>query len=248
MKFSNEVLEYIEGKKFSNGLNVDFSNEKYALKSRIEKILELTRNKKVIHIGFADHLPLIEEKIATDRWLHQLLLQNTERCIGIDINKEAVDYLKEKHNIPDIYHVDIESSFNVEDVLKETKWDYVLLGEVIEHVDNPVSFLKRIHFLFEKHVEGIIVTAPNVFNALTINDIRKNKENINTDHRYWFSPFTLSKVLYVSGFRDFELSFAEQVKLPFCTAVKKRITMIAGNSVYLSAKYFSTLLITAKFH
>lgn len=247
MKFSNDILEYIEGSKFSNGLDIDFSAEKYELKSRIEKILEITKDKKVIHIGFADHLPLIDEKIATNRWVHGLLLQNSKRCVGIDINKEAVDYLKEKHNIPEIFHGDLETNLELNNILDDEKWDFILLGEVIEHVDNPVAFLKRIHFLFEKHVDSIIVSAPNAFNILTINDINKNKENINTDHRFWFSPFTLTKILALSGFKNFDLTFVDQVKLPLFTALRKRIKMMLKKTVFLHAKNFATLLIVSKF-
>lgn len=248
MKFNSDTLAYIEGRKFSNGLDIDFSKEKYVLKSRIEKILELTKNKKVIHIGFADHLPLIEEKIATNRWLHGLLLKNCTRCVGIDINQEAVDYLKENHAVPDIFYADIEKESNLQEILKEEKWDYILLGEVIEHVDNPVFFLRRIHLLFNQYAESIIVTAPNAFNNLTSKDIKRNNENINTDHRYWFSPFTLAKILSVSGFSEFELVFVDQVKLPLRTALYKRMRVLQKKTARLSANNFSTLLLTSKFH
>lgn len=246
MKFDNEIYEFILAKKFSNGLDVDFSKEKYEIKSRIDKILELTKNKSVIHIGFADHLPLIDEKIRKNTWLHSKLIDNTKKCIGIDINKDAVEYLKSEYNIDNIHNFDIEKEIAVDTLLEKEKYDYILLGEVIEHVDNPVLFLKNIHEKFKDYAYGIIVTAPNVFNTLTINDIRRGCENINTDHRYWFSPYTLVKIMTISGFVDCDLTFVEQVKLPFITALRKRLRILSGKPVYLSGINFSTLFMVSK--
>ena len=126
MKFDSEIIAYIEGEKFSNGLDIDFSSEKHILKSRIEKVLEITKGKKVIHIGFADHLPLIDDKIATNRWLHGLLINNCSRCVGIDINEEAVKYLQNKHTISDIYLADVEDEKSIKKIIDNEKWDYIL--------------------------------------------------------------------------------------------------------------------------
>ena len=29
--------------------------------------------------------------------------------------------------------------------LKKEKWDYLIMGEILEHIDNPVSFLTKIN-------------------------------------------------------------------------------------------------------
>jgi hypothetical protein len=72
-------------------------------------------------------------------------------------------------------------------------------------------------------------------------------EVINTDHRYWFSPYTLTKVVMESGFSDCDLCFVEHVKLPLITEVRKQIYKILKRPLYLNASYYSTLVIVAKF-
>lgn len=245
MKFNPEINKYLKGELFSAGLDVPFSLEKYPNQTRIDKIVELTKGKRVIHLGCADHLPLIEVKIKNKKWLHGLLLENTSQCVGIDNNKKAVDYINQNLHIKDVYHLDIitdNASFT-----ENTDWDFMILGEIIEHIDNPVDFLSKIREKYKTRVNKIIITAPNIFNILIINDIKNNIENINTDHRYWFSPYTLTKVLTNSGYHNCELFFAERVKLPFFQAVVRRLKLFFGIKSFFHANCFSNLIITADF-
>lgn len=245
MKFNSEINKYLTGESFSAGLNIPFSEEKYPEHSRIEKILEITKNKRVIHVGCADHLPLIQEKINNKKWLHILLLENTTKCIGVDTNNLAVDFINNDLGINEVYCFDILSDNNI--IQDDIHWDYMIFGEIIEHIDNPIAFMAKIKEKYNGKVDKILVTAPNVFNLLTINDIKNNTENINTDHRYWFSPYTLTKILTISGFKNFELTFAERVKLPFARAIIRRLKLVVGKKTFFNANYFSNLIIVADF-
>ncbi len=247
MNFSEEINQYLKGKLFSNALYVNFSPNKFLLQSRIKKISGIVKDKNIIHLGCADHLDLIEYKMKRGKWLHGLLIETTNQCIGIDINSEAINYLKEKHNIPNIYCKNIEDDNDIEGILGDTKWDFLLLGEIIEHMNNPVAFLQHLHEKFKGKTDRIIITAPNVYNIFNAKKIRKNMEVINTDHRYWFSPYTLTKVVMESGFSDCDLCFVEHVKLPLITEVRKQIYKILKRPLYLNASYYSTLVIVAKF-
>lgn len=245
MKFEPEIIKHLNGELFSAGLDIPFSNEKYPNQTRIEKILQITKNKSVVHVGCADHLPLIETKIKNKKWLHGLLLENTAQCIGVDNNEEAVNYINNKLGIKDAYCFDITTD-NIS-ILDNSYWDYMILGEIIEHIDNPVAFLTKIREKYTGKVDKILVTAPNVFNLLTINDIRNNIENINTDHRYWFSPYTLTKVLIRSGFINCDFTFADRVKLPLYLAIARRLKLLFGISSCFHANCFSNLIIVADF-
>jgi hypothetical protein len=39
--------------------------------------------------------------------------------------------------------------------------------------------------------------------------VRSHKELINSDHRYWFTPYTLAKVVTRAGFTSLRLGFVE---------------------------------------
>lgn len=245
MKFDSEINKYISGELFSPGLDIYFSLDKYPDQTRISKILEITKNKRVIHVGCADHLPLIDEKIRTRKWLHGLLIENSEHCIGVDIDKKAVDYITNKLGIKDVYCFNI---LNDNLILQDNlHWDYMILGEIIEHVDNPVAFLQALQKRYVGKIDKILITAPNVFNNLTIKSIKNNIENINTDHRYWFSPFTLMKIVTKSEFINCELFYIERVKLSFLNAIVKRLKALVGLSSLFRARFFSTIMLIADF-
>jgi len=243
MKFDSEITKYLTGELFSAGLDIPFFQEKYPNQSRIDKIIEITKNKNVIHVGCADHLPLIEQKIKDKKWLHGLLLETTNKCIGVDNNLAAVNFINNELKIQDVLFLDITNDNG--SFLGNNHWDFMILGEIIEHIDNPVAFLTEIRKRYKGKVDKILITAPNIYNILTIIDIHKNVENINTDHRYWFSPYTLTKILINSGFQNCELSFADRVKLPIHKAIFRRLKLFFGVESFFPANCFSNLIILA---
>jgi len=235
---------YLSGEAFSSALYFPFSPHTYEDLLRPDKIVEIVKNKRVIHIGCCDHLSLIEEKLKKNRWLHQLLVDHTQQCMGIDNDREAVAYVSEKLNIKNVYCVDILK----DDIdLGSDVWDYVILGEVIEHVDNPVEFLQTVRFKFQKKAKKIIVTAPHVFNIYHAKYMKKNIECINTDHRYWFSPFTLSKIMALSGFTNHQMTFAQTVPLPFFKEVIRHLKKRMNIMRYYPANHFLSIILVADF-
>ena len=191
------IEPFVKGEKFSNGLEIDCSTT-YPILDRLGLIVEKTRGKKVIHIGFADHVPLIKEKIAAGRWLHKRLVESCERCVGLDINREAVEFVQRELGIADVHCFDIFGDELFEDIRSE-RFDYLVLGDVIEHTNSPVEFLSAIDRKFGCIADKVLITVPNAFDFANIRLLTKNREVINTDHRYWFTPFTLAKVVSEAG-------------------------------------------------
>ena len=101
--------------------------------------------------------------------------------------------------------------------------------------------------VFKDRVNQIIITAPNVFNVSTQNDISYCRENINTDHNYWFSPYTLNRIVYKSGFSNIEFTFADRVALSFKNKLKYVLQRIFGKSVMFQSNQFNTIILTADF-
>ena len=209
MKFSEEHYKYFEGTEFSTGYSLKLEDN--LLKGRIETLLDIVRGKTVLHVGCCDHVPVIKEKIKAHTWLHGLLEQNCKKVVGIDIDKDAVDYVNENAlSKQKVFCANITSG-DFFDVVPREKYDYILLGEIVEHVDNPVDFLSKMHLITKDYVApdgGYVITVPNCFCFLRSKSYRKGIEGINTDHRYWFSPFTIAKVLYRAGITPHELYFA----------------------------------------
>ncbi|OQP67831.1 methyltransferase domain-containing protein [Niastella populi] len=221
MKLDREVNDYLTGTKFSSGLLINIAKKEKNTIRRLEYLKELVLGKKVIHLGFTDHTPLIKDKIKQNIWLHKILVDASEKCVGVDVNCEAVEYVRSEIGINDVYCHDITSDVLLEPLCAE-KWDYLILGELLEHINNPVSFLSDINDKYGNYFKEIVITVPNAFDLINIRQIFKRKEFINTDHRFWFTPYTLSKVVSEAGF--------EIIKFHFCQS-------------YLPKSYFSRLLI-----
>lgn len=206
MRFDNETIEYISGKKFSSGANILISKKNEPLCNRFQIIESLCINKTVVHLGCVDHLPLINKKIKQNVWLHARLCKIAKRCLGIDINNQGIDYLKYTLGYNDVICADILSDI---DEINDNQWDYLVLGEVLEHINDPCLFLQQLNKKYKNKINRVIITVPNAFSWQNIRSTFSHNELINTDHRYWFTPFTLAKILNLSGFAIEEFNFCE---------------------------------------
>ena len=193
---TDEVGRYLDGTRFSNGLRIVPGVGVDPAKSRFEVLERLVQNRSVLHVGFADHLELIRKKRDEGRWLHDRLIRVCARVAGVDINAEAVEFVRGL-GVSDVYVADLLGEIPGE--LRKVAWDFILLGEVVEHLDNPVGFLGAVHSAWAGLDARLIVTVPNAFSAANIGMAMRNVECINTDHRFWFTPFTISKVLRRAG-------------------------------------------------
>ena len=196
-----QYSDYLSGKKFDNYVELKIPVEnKNVLESRNSLLKRLVKGKKIIHVGCVDHMEIIDEKIRIGEWVHQILDESASRCLGIDIFAPGIEYMKTKLGYSDVLCHDLIAD-PPSDVILNEQWDYILLGEILEHVDNPVQFLSAIKSKYGTVIKKIIVTVPNAFNLNNFRKVFKDIEHINSDHRYWFTPYTLSKVYTMAGVR-----------------------------------------------
>lgn len=198
MNFEKKVEEYLDSSKFSNGLEIKLVNNKSPLKTRMDYIEDLVANKKVIHLGCTDHIPLIKDKISKDQWFHKRLTDKAARCLGVDINEEALLYVRNELGYEDvIIHNVVMDSPHVK--ILEDRWDYLILGEILEHVNNPTLFLQTIREKYSSCIDKLIISVPNAFDYKNFFYSFNGIEVINTDHRFWFTPYTLAKIAVEAG-------------------------------------------------
>lgn len=216
MSVYEEWKDYLTGKEFSNGKIFNYKDLEYGRPrfSALKKILhEKEELKSVIHLGCCDHLPLIDEKIQNNKWLQKILVEHSKCVLGIDIDKEAVEYVK-SIGYPDVIYADITKDREqivgkMHSMLGDEKWDYLIAGEIVEHLDNPTQFLKIIKETYCDVIDKIIITVPNGLSIKCISHAMKGQECINTDHRFWFTPFTIGKVLEQAKIEIEQIIFAD---------------------------------------
>lgn len=234
-----QLFPFLDGEKFHNGLVLNTPDKPGA--KQLEALTVLLQGKSVIHVGCADHLSFIDQKRMAGTWMHDNLLKFTRRCLGVDINEQAVAYLTGKLGYKDIILHDLTSPSLPEEICSQ-KWDYLFMGDVLEHIDNPVEFLAKIHGLYKDRVGEIVVSVPNAFSFQNAYFILRCQECINTDHRYWFSVFTLAKVMVRAGFRP--KMYATVTRSAFSVAPS---VSLPQELLDLFVKENDTILMTATF-
>ena len=193
-----ELDELLSSQSVVDDAFVDTSveNDISDLSTRIEYLLRLVSGRKVLHIGCCDHIELIEKKIASRTWLHGLFLEKAFECWGIDINAEGVEYVKSL-GIKNVYCCDVTKT--IPHSVLENQFDVVVLGEMVEHLDAPVDFLNALRRNLSGSYE-LVVTVPNAFFLENFINVLGRFERINSDHRAWYTTYTISKILSQAGY------------------------------------------------
>ncbi len=242
MKIEPGISRYLRGEALSTGLDVALRREKYRIVSRENQIVDIIKNKRVIHIGCSDHIQVIRDKIKNNKWLHKLITENSSDCIGIDIDRESISFIQNELGYRNVFYGDILSDdFSA---ITESKWDYVVFGEIIEHLDNPVNFLKVFKERYGDFVSHFIITVPNIYNRHDYRNMLKYAENVNTDHRFSFTPYTISKVIVSSGYNPEEIFYANLIRLRFLELAVRKLKYIFHLPVKYSFFYFNTIIVT----
>ena len=244
MIINGRLLKYLKGEDFSTGLVAEYAKTRYEPLTREALIVKTVEGKKVIHAGCSDHIPVIRGKIKTDTWLHKLLTEKTLKCIGIDIDFKSIEFLKTELGYTNVYCADI-----VKDdisIIKEDTWDYIVFGEMIEHLDNPVSFLNEFRNRYGTNVTRFIVTVPNIMNINRYRNMLKYREVINSDHRFWFTSYTICRILAAAGYEPEQIFFAGLCKLSSFKLIFKNIKQFTGIKQGYPYYYFNNIIVQGR--
>lgn len=235
------ITKYLKGEELSTGLRIPIRRDKHPMLSREALIVDIIRNKSVLHIGCSDHIQIIDEKIKNGNWLHKLITDNASHCIGIDIDKPSIEYIRGRLGYNNVYHGDITA-----DIIKpvtERKWDYVIFGEIVEHLDNPVNFLKAFREKYGDYISKFIITVPNIYNLQDYRAMLRYNENINTDHRFSFTPYTINKVIYSAGYMPEQVFYANIISLNFRELVIRKLKKIFKMPLGYPFYYFNSIIV-----
>jgi hypothetical protein len=190
----NEIGRYLSGESFTDDLPYKPEIVSHP-QPRGDVLTHWVAGRRVLHVGFADHVPLIASRVSDGSWLHARLTRNASECHGIDINPKAVETARglgfDNVHVLDIFSPDAPRA------VANWRVDLVMVPDVIEHVPDPAAFLQRlVHCLPSAE---FVVSVPNALSLRNAIQAATGVERINTDHRVYFSPFTLLKVLWQAG-------------------------------------------------
>ena len=121
---------------------------------RDKYLISFIKNKEILDLGF-----LGENKKDLFSLLHKFLLKNAKSVCGVDFHKDRINFLKKKGY--DVMYDDVMTLKNI--ISAKRKFDVVVAGELIEHIENLGLFLDNIKNVLKKDDGVIIVTTPNMF-------------------------------------------------------------------------------------
>lgn len=96
---------------------------------------------------------------------------------------------------------------DIEQVLKGRVFDTIICAELIEHLENPYAFLRGVSNLLKPNGR-LIVTTPNPlgFPVFICELLRSRRFFYTTEHRYYFLPRWVVRLLEQSGYRMHEIA------------------------------------------
>lgn len=224
MRFPADIDDYLLGEEYANALAIgfEFEPEDRNYSTQIDLLCRLARDKRVVHMGCVDHnIATIKHKLKRNKWLHARLCAVAARCHGLDIQRDGIRFMKEELGYDDVSSIDLFSE-EFAAIAGSESWDALLVPEVLEHIADPVDFLRRIAERFQGNFKEIIITVPNGISQDNWKFARRGIEAINSDHCYWFTPYTLAKVVTLAGLRVDEMLMCRHGTISRFSFLKKR--------------------------
>lgn len=171
------------------------------LTKRIEKVIEKLDGNSILDLGCVDEFTGDKNSswdilINSKYWLHGHL-RNTKKIVyGVDILESQINNLK-KIGFENLYVQDVN---NLE---LNRKFDYIIAGELIEHITNFEAFFNGVKNHLEQNGK-LIITTPYVHSLAYVlySWFKYPKTNHNFDHTVGFCPSTLGTM---ANKNDFEI-------------------------------------------
>jgi 2-polyprenyl-3-methyl-5-hydroxy-6-metoxy-1,4-benzoquinol methylase len=149
-------------------------------------VLEHCRGKDVLDVGCVGQ----DVDYSDPNWLHARIEGVARSLAGVDVNEAGLAALRARGLC----------GFTPDELSRSgQRYDTIVMADVIEHVDNPVAFLRQYRG-FLREGGDIVVTTPNPFAAAqALRVLRFNTVSVNHEHTMWIDPKTFAEVARRSG-------------------------------------------------
>ena len=166
---------------------------------RLAYIANLCSKKVVLDIGCFDETAI--GKRDTQHWLHGRIRSVASRVVGIDSSSQIPPEGIRTGETAIIYRgdgVDIPS-----EIANRENFDTIVAGEFIEHIENPLRFLRNMKVIFPGRI--LIISTPNgaCFANTLLGIIRREVQH--PDHLHNFSYKILNTLCIRAGLKDWEI-------------------------------------------
>ena len=211
--------------------------------TKLDFIVGHCRGRRVLDVGCVQHT--WEQSHRNPRWLHKKLREVSASCVGVDYLADDVERLRGLgYDIVtgDVLHDDPPGTFDV-----------VVLGDLIEHLENPARVLEYAAAALEPGGK-VLVTTPNAtYLGQFVTVLARRRPAINPEHVIIFDPFTFRNLIerspleleelvwLASSWRPLWNSRSRVVRKGISPAVARLTTRVVGWRPYLSSDFAAVL-------
>lgn len=200
--------------------------------NKLDEFLIHCKGKKVLDVGCVGQA----RSYRKEDWIHGQIKAVAECIHGVDIDKIGVEELSG-------LGYDVFLAQNLDPTMK---YDVIIMSDVIEHVNDPVDFL-RFYKPFLSQDGKMLITTPNanrVKDSLTI--LVSNEYGMNAEHTMWFCEKTFQETCRRSGLQLTSVKYI-RASLPEDVRLKKKLLLLLKNSlIKFRPKLCDTLLFEVK--
>jgi 2-polyprenyl-3-methyl-5-hydroxy-6-metoxy-1,4-benzoquinol methylase len=170
---------------------------------RIGHIVDACVGKRVLDLGAMDETAY-KSKRGQGVWLHEEIAKKAERVLGVDNSAAVPPGGLQTADNAQITQGDI---FALEEFLVRNAFrpEIVVAGELIEHLENPLAFLRALRNCNTLAGARLLISTPNATALHNCLIGLGGRESTHHDHLLILSYKTLTTLLTRAGFEDWQI-------------------------------------------
>jgi hypothetical protein len=159
---------------------------------------QLVAGKAVLHIGAIGETDgdLAAKVAAAPRSVHATLTRRARECVGVDIDRQAVDALTRSGAFSNLLTLDATTVLR--DDIPLSVIDVIVAGDVVEHMTNPGDLLRQLRSIADPDTV-LVLTTPNAASLPQFVRYLRGRPLEGPDHVCSFNIYSLTNLLERCG-------------------------------------------------